>query len=206
VLKKGVFHLFNRLTKPGKEPSRQILWKFLITLGAFVIYLILFVLVLKQGGKGYGYFVLIPLITVSFIYGLKGGMILGLLSHPLNQLLFYFITHSISWENFKGMKLTAWGAAFVVGVSIGYMRDLNRRYKQTLEKLEKTNTELNKALKDVQVLSGLIPICVNCKKIRDDEGFWQQVEDFIRERSGAEFSHGLCPDCAKQLYPEVFKS
>ena len=51
-----------------------------------------------------------------------------------------------------------------------------------------------------ETLRGLIPICASCKKIRDDKGYWSQVEVYVRERSEAEFSHGICPDCMKKLY------
>jgi PAS domain S-box-containing protein len=62
--------------------------------------------------------------------------------------------------------------------------------------------ELSAALNKVKTLSGLLPICASCKKIRDDKGYWQQVETFIKERSDANFSHGMCPDCMERLYPE----
>ncbi|MDP3286111.1 MAG: hypothetical protein Q8M56_16910 [Desulfobacterales bacterium] len=64
---------------------------------------------------------------------------------------------------------------------------------------EKINLE--KALGEIKTLSGLIPICSKCKKIRDDKGFWQQVEVYVQDNSDAEFSHGICPDCFKKLYP-----
>jgi hypothetical protein len=63
-------------------------------------------------------------------------------------------------------------------------------------------TELNGAISRIKTLEGIIPICANCKKIRDDEGFWQQVEVYISQHSGADFSHGICPDCMQTLYPE----
>lgn len=63
--------------------------------------------------------------------------------------------------------------------------------------------ELQQALAEVKTLSGLLPICFNCKKIRDDQGYWQAVEHFIREHhSQVEFSHGICPECLQKLYPE----
>lgn len=71
--------------------------------------------------------------------------------------------------------------------------------------LEKRNRELEEALAKVKVLSGIIPICSACKKIRDDRGYWNQLESFIREHSDAEFTHGICPSCARQLYPEEYK-
>jgi transcriptional regulator with GAF, ATPase, and Fis domain len=61
--------------------------------------------------------------------------------------------------------------------------------------------ELQKALKQVKQLSGLLPICASCKKIRDDKGYWNQIESYIRDHSEAEFSHGICPECMKKLYP-----
>jgi AmiR/NasT family two-component response regulator len=71
-------------------------------------------------------------------------------------------------------------------------------------KLRRLNEELQEALAKVKMLSGLLPICASCKKIRDDEGYWQDVAVYIRDHSEAEFSHGLCPDCAKELYPGYF--
>ncbi len=62
------------------------------------------------------------------------------------------------------------------------------------------NTQLEDALKEVRTLQGLIPICANCKKIRDDKGFWQKVEVYLEERSNARFTHGLCEDCIQKLY------
>jgi hypothetical protein len=57
--------------------------------------------------------------------------------------------------------------------------------------------------KEVNTLRGIIPICSACKNIRDDKGYWQQVEAYIRDRSEAEFSHSICPECLEKLYPEL---
>jgi CheY-like chemotaxis protein len=73
------------------------------------------------------------------------------------------------------------------------------------EELRRSNEELQKALRDVKVLRGLIPICASCKKIRNDGGFWQQLEEYIGEHSEAEFSHGICQLCVKKLYPGVYQ-
>jgi YesN/AraC family two-component response regulator len=82
---------------------------------------------------------------------------------------------------------------------------LERKVKQQNEERERLIRELQDALATVKKLSGLIPICASCKKIRDDSGYWNQIELYIREHSEAEFTHGLCPDCAKQLYPGYYK-
>jgi hypothetical protein len=76
--------------------------------------------------------------------------------------------------------------------------------ERKLAQIEKDNmiVELKGALLKVKALSGLLPICASCKKIRDDTGYWNQIESYIKEHSEAEFSHGICPDCAKRLYPD----
>lgn len=63
--------------------------------------------------------------------------------------------------------------------------------------------ELQVALAEIKTLGGLIPICASCKKVRDDQGYWNQIEVFVKERSHAEFSHSICPDCMKELYPDL---
>jgi hypothetical protein len=74
-----------------------------------------------------------------------------------------------------------------------------------LKELFETIASLREALKKVKILSGLIPICAACKKIRDDKGYWNQIESYIKEHSEAEFTHAICPECAKELYPEAYK-
>ena len=69
--------------------------------------------------------------------------------------------------------------------------------------LQETIASLREALNNVKLLSGLVPICASCKNIRDDRGYWRALEEYIGEHSEAEFSHGICPDCAKRLYPEL---
>lgn len=63
--------------------------------------------------------------------------------------------------------------------------------------------EKEKALGEVKILSGFLPICASCKNIRDDKGYWKQIESYISHHSEAQFSHSICPDCAKKLYPEL---
>jgi len=59
--------------------------------------------------------------------------------------------------------------------------------------------------KEINLLRGILPICAACKNIRDDKGYWQQVEKYVCDRSDAEFSHSICPECAKKLYPEFYR-
>ncbi|HWC59160.1 MAG TPA: PAS domain S-box protein [Verrucomicrobiae bacterium] len=88
----------------------------------------------------------------------------------------------------------------IQGASI-VLRDITDRKRQEKERLRLIE-ELKEALRRVKTLNGLLPICASCKKIRNDGGYWEQVETYIRSRSNAEFTHGICPDCVRSLYPE----
>ena len=70
---------------------------------------------------------------------------------------------------------------------------------KSMEIIEHLKRELN-------ILRGIIPICSACKKVRDDKGFWQQVEAYVRDRSEADFSHSICPECIERLYPDLFEN
>lgn len=77
--------------------------------------------------------------------------------------------------------------------------------KQAEQEREKLIEELRDAAAKIKTLRGLLPICSTCKKIRDDKGYWKQIESYIREHSEAEFTHSMCPICAKKFYPELFE-
>ncbi len=91
-----------------------------------------------------------------------------------------------------------------IGGGVVVIRDITER-KHNMEELRKLNAELMDALDRVKVLSGMLPICASCKRIKDDKGDWNSMEKYISERSNAEFTHGICPDCAKKLYPEFYR-
>ena len=85
---------------------------------------------------------------------------------------------------------------------LGICTDISERKKMELEN-ESLIRELQNALSKVKTLGGLLPICSKCKKIRDDKGYWKQIESYIMDHSNVEFSHGICLDCAKKLYPDL---
>jgi len=85
---------------------------------------------------------------------------------------------------------------------LGICRDITDRKMAELEKNALID-KLEKALAEIKILRGFIPICANCKNIRNDKGYWQQIEQYIQDRSDAQFSHSLCPKCAKELYPNM---
>ncbi|MHB8810214.1 MAG: PAS domain-containing protein [Desulfobulbaceae bacterium] len=92
---------------------------------------------------------------------------------------------------------TIWGL-------LGISTDITER-KGMEEERERLIADLQAALAKIKTLSGLLPICMHCKKIRDDKGYWHQLEMFIRDHSETEFTHGVCPDCLKEFYPIVYE-
>lgn len=85
---------------------------------------------------------------------------------------------------------------------VSVVRDISK-LKQIEQEREKLIFDLQKALKEIKQLSGLLPICSICKKIRDDQGYWEQIESYIKKHSDVDFSHGICPACAKKHYPDL---
>ncbi len=83
--------------------------------------------------------------------------------------------------------------------------EVGRRMVEMQDTLADKIEELRQALNQIKTLRGIVPICANCKKIRDDRGYWNQVEVYVRDHTEAEFSHSICPDCMKELYPEFMR-
>lgn len=112
-------------------------------------------------------------------------------------------------EELAMMSLQKGAQDYLVKVQINsilLMRSISyaiERFNISKEK-EKVIEELQSALGKIKTLSGLLPICSNCKKIRNDEGYWERIENYIKDHSNAEFTHGICPDCVKKLYPELY--
>jgi len=87
----------------------------------------------------------------------------------------------------------------------GIIRDVSRR-KQIEKERDQLIQSLQESLAKVKTLSGMLPICASCKKIRDDKGYWNQIESYIQKHSEAAFSHGICPECTEKLYPGLFST
>ncbi len=84
----------------------------------------------------------------------------------------------------------------------GIIQDITKRKQAEIERANLIQ-KLENALENVKTLSGLLPICMHCKKIRDDKGYWNSLEGYIQENSEAEFSHSICRECAKEHYPDL---
>ena len=129
-------------------------------------------------------------------------MDMELINHPGVQVYEYEVNRT-SGEKRSVIfnKATFLKANGELGGMIGAMLDITERRLAEQEK-DGLILRLQEALEKVKVLSGFIPICASCKKIRDDKGFWNHLEEYISTHSDAVFSHGMCPDCAHALYPQ----
>jgi hypothetical protein len=140
-----------------------------------------------------GYFVFHPLVMLlsHFMSFHNASSVVTFVNHIISVLLkpfsFDMLPWSLSFALFNG----------VIGIYYG-------RIKHAKLAREELIFNLQKALEEVKTLSGMLPICASCKKIRDDEGYWQQIEEYIRDHSEADFTHGICEDCVKELYPEIY--
>ncbi|MBN1697355.1 MAG: PAS domain-containing protein [Spirochaetales bacterium] len=120
----------------------------------------------------------------------------------------YIVEHTFDTIGHKVMFLNARQVRTKYGISkyiLLVFEDITER-KRIEEKNTNLFIELQKALEQIKILHGIIPICACCKKIRDDSGYWDQLEAYISKYSEAQFSHGLCPDCAVKLYPDLCKN
>jgi hypothetical protein len=152
----------------------------------------------------------IPVIVVGWLYGYKAGILFALFCFPAN--IFFFALFGVNWWEkmiLSGGGVTGTLALVLIGAIVGRMSDLNTQLKEALykrkqaeEEREKIIQELQDALADVKKLSGLLPICGSCKKIREDSGYWTRIEKYIKDHSEADFSHSICPECMKRRLPE----
>ncbi len=146
-----------------------------------------------------------------FLWGKRGGMIISMTILPAAVLLFF----RYHMSDAASMPLPALSNIIIYVIIItvftfyyeitraetedALKKEINIRRQAEKEK-EKLIAKLQRALSEVETLSGLLPICASCKKIRDDKGYWNQIEGFLQEHSNARFSHGICPECEKKLY------
>lgn len=117
--------------------------------------------------------------------------------------------HETEVEAADGSTRTFWCTASVARTDpdgrplavVEVSRDISER-RRVLRERESLIAELRATLSKVRTLSGLLPICASCKKVRDDRGYWHQVEAYVRDHTDADFSHGICPECTRRLYPQ----
>lgn len=150
------------------------------------------------GGNGFAlmWLMLMPLSTV-FMIGFKEGF---LWISGIIIVVSIFIFGKIGYVynmDFSTRFIIIFSILTILSCCIEFLRE---RY---LNQLISEKEELKKALEQIQILKGMVPICASCKRIRDDQGFWTQIETYIKAHSEIEFSHGLCPECQAKIYPSL---
>ncbi len=137
----------------------------------------------------------------GILHILYGGLIMGRAVLWLVVRLFHFGFEAALHELFFLVTMV-----FEVGFAVSFILMNNMRTEaelvSTADELKKSLTELEQAVLEVKTLKGMIPICMHCKKIRDDQGYWYKLEKYLAEHTEAEFSHGICDNCLKKMYPE----
>lgn len=132
---------------------------------------------------------LVNLATAALIFSSANMMVILVVKTGLTPLSMVVLTISYLLANSMGML-------------VSYRFHVYRRLEfAALQNEKEVSAKLQKALAEIKELRGIIPICSNCKKIRDDKGFWQQVDEYISHHTGADFTHSMCPDCVQTLYP-----
>jgi hypothetical protein len=175
-----------------KKPPRLL---FGFTVLSLVLYVPLFLMgswFVSRDGI-FGVFFILPLILIGIVGGRRKALGAAVAAALFNMLILIMLRTVI-----EGLPIDILGTAvlFLLGLALYLGVGL------AVGKLADSNRELEKALMEVKALRGLIPICVKCKQIRDDQGSWRQIEEYFRKHMDAEFSHGLCPTCAGELYGE----
>ena len=133
--------------------------------------------------------------VLDYVYELSAKDIKGSEALPGPEGQLWFEAHISPLKKIEGQpRMVAW-----VAFNITELRN-------TILEKDSLIDQLQKAINEIKTLRGILPICTFCKKIRDDKGYWNQIEDYLNEHSDADLSHGICPDCAKKHHPQYSKT
>lgn len=150
-----------------------------------------------------------PVRPTSLFYGVIGSMLAlgGAIILGRGMWSLYESQYHLFWDSPVQLIFFVSVVVLQLGENLAFIMLNSERLENELHEAEAvlkvTVEKLQQALAEIKTLSGFVPICSSCKKIRDDQGYWQAVEEFIQERSQAKFSHGICPDCMRKLYPGI---
>jgi hypothetical protein len=144
---------------------------------------------------GFFVFYLIPITYASWFCGQWQ----GIATSALAAVVWYVADH-VSGHAYASQWYGVWNAC-IRFISFAVLVHIISRTKALLQTEKQLVSRLQEALGQVKELSGLLPICASCKKVRDDKGYWEQIESYIQQRTKADFSHSLCPECETKLYP-----
>ncbi|MFI5295266.1 MAG: hypothetical protein ACHQ0Y_09610 [Thermodesulfovibrionales bacterium] len=172
---------------------------FQITLDISMMLVIGFVDYVTGYEIGLSLFYLIPIIFAAWFGSKRQGIVISALCLITMAMADYWAgkVYTVPFIEYWNLLMHL---GFFVIISL-----LFSRLKVEFDERRNLINKLENAVKEIKQLSGLLPICASCKKIRDDKGCWNQIETYISKHSEAEFTHSICPECAKKLYPEVYK-
>ncbi|MCF7847705.1 MAG: hypothetical protein K9M45_02555 [Kiritimatiellales bacterium] len=136
----------------------------------------------------------------AWLFGTVPALGFAALLAPLTQLIYNQLNTSYLPVAVSPVYITT---QILMAFAIGILKKKDAALRRNERNLENANQKLQLALGRVKELGGLLPICASCKKIRDDTGYWKAVDSYLTDRTKAEFSHGICPECAKTLYGEL---
>jgi hypothetical protein len=144
-------------------------------------------------------FYLMPIAFMVWFFGKKAGIIMSMVALATS-----ILADALYGRIYRNFFIASWNTVthFAFFIVVTLLLSRLRIYVQ-----ERTDLifKLQNALGDVKELGGILPICASCKRIRNDEGYWQHVEEYLRGHTNAEFSHGLCTECSMKLYPKLHK-
>lgn len=149
------------------------------------------------------FFLIIPVGVMAWFGGRAWGI-----SMAVSNILIHSWYHFVVWDENFTLLVSFANLVLAILVLVAFAEMTHRvasgrrTQARLLDEKEKLIHSLEEARENIKVLSGFLPICASCKKIRDSQGYWEQIEEYIRANSEAEFSHGICPDCMQRLYPE----
>lgn len=146
---------------------------------------------------GFFVFYFIPVAVSGWMLGFPSACVISTFSAAV-----WLGADQLSAHQYSNISYAFWNTSIRLLAFLTIAYSVSRIHRLLIQE-RKISQELRKTLDHVKTLSGLIPICANCKKIRDDKGYWQQVEEYLSKRTDAQFSHGLCQQCAEKLLKEA---
>lgn len=176
--------------------SKVILWLAALVLDFLVGYI--------DHATGYevsvSFFYLVPLLLVGWFIGRGAGVVMSVLCTATVA-----VSNSLFGEEHSHhLRIMLWNLAVTEGFFLVAVL-MVARIKSDIREREELIDKLQDAIASVKTLTGLLPMCASCKRIRDDQGYWTQVENYISTHTDANFTHGFCPECVKKLYPEHYE-
>jgi hypothetical protein len=154
-------------------------------------------LLMEGSGTAYLWMYLFP-ITLLYILGTREGLRWLAVT---TAVLFGCLAAGGKSSQFELMSIVEFIFTYLVISYLSYAIEFSREFYYG--RLAEEKKALEQSIKHVKTLQGLLPICASCKKIRDDKGYWNQIEVYVRDHSEADFSHSICPECFPKLYPEL---